>query len=412
MVGRRAAASAALLLAVPLLGGCDQPEAAGAKTSAAEKPAPAKVEKLPGEADLTTIHLSEEAERRLRVATAAVERREVGRVRTYGGEVVVPPGRAIAVSSPLNGTVLPPSEGEPPLPGTAVTEGQEVFRLLPLLSPEAQTTLATTRVEAQGQVDQAQKQLAQAKIQLDRAERLLADNLGGKGALADAQAQYDIADSSLQAAISRRDALDATIKGIEGGTLEPLSIAAEADGSIKLMHVMPGQAVNAGGLLFDIEKLDPIWVRVPVYVGDRRELDLEADAAVGDLAESPDESLRPAVPVDAPPAGDPLAATVHLFYQLDNDDRSFWPGQRVGVTIPLKGQSEGLVVPRSAILYDYHGGAWVYVKTAEHTYDRRRVRIDYQAGDLAVLLDGPEPGAEVVTDGAAELFGTEFGGGK
>ena len=30
----------------------------------------------------------------------------------------------------------------------------------------------------------------------------------------------------------------------------------------------------------------------------------------------------------------------------------------------------------------------------------------------AVLAQGPAPGTRVVTDGAAELFGTEFGAGK
>lgn len=298
------------------------------------------------------------------------------------------------------------------MPGTSVTKGQEVFRLLPLLSPEAQTTLATTRVEAQGQVDQAQKQLAQAKILLERAKRLLRENLGGSGALTDAEAQYNIADSTLQAAIARRNALDATIKGIEGGTLDALPIAAEADGSIKGIHVLPGQAVAAGGLLFDIEKLDPIWVRVPVYVGDRRALDLGAEAGVGELAEVSGQPKKSASPVHAPPSGDPLAATVNLFYQVENGDETFWPGQRVGVTIPLLGKAESLVVRRDAVLYDYHGGTWVYLRTAPRTYSRRRVRIDYQVGDLAVLLDGPPSGSEVVTNGVAELFGTEFGGGK
>ena len=58
-------------------------------------------------------------------------------------------------------------------------------------------------------------------------------------------------------------------------------------------------------MLFDIEELDPIWVRVPVYVGDRRELDLEAEARVGDLAEPPGEPTRPAGPGRRPAVGRP-----------------------------------------------------------------------------------------------------------
>jgi cobalt-zinc-cadmium efflux system membrane fusion protein len=409
LMDRRAAALAAILCVLLSLEGCERPKTAEAKKTTAAS----KVEKLPGEADLTTIHLNEEAERNLRIATATVSRKPVARVRTYGGEVIVPPGRAVTVSAPLSGTLMPPTGGKPPKPGESVKKGQEVFRLQPLLSPEAQATLATTRVEAQGQVDQAEKGLAQARIQLERAGRLRREQLGGSGALADAQAQYDIAESTLKAATSRRDALDKAIKGIEGGTLEAQPILAEADGSIKGVHVMQGQVVNAGAMLFDIEALDRVWVRVPVYVGDRRVLDLKAEARVGDLTEVPGQSTRPARPMnDAPPSGDPLAATVHLFYEVSNDDHTFWPGQRVGVTVPFRGQDEGLVVPRAALLHDYHGGTWVYQKVAPRTYSRRRVRLDRIAGDLAVLLQGVEPGAEVVTSGAAELFGAEFGGAK
>jgi membrane fusion protein, heavy metal efflux system len=75
-------------------------------------------------------------------------------------------------------------------------------------------------------------------------------------------------------------------------------------------------------------------------------------------------------------------------------------------------QVESLVVPRAALLYDYQGGTWVYERKAPLTYARRRVRLDHLRGNLAVLLEGPKPGAEVVTLGAAELFGTEFGGAK
>jgi hypothetical protein len=43
---------------------------------------------------------------------------------------------------------------------------------------------------------------------------------------------------------------------------------------------------------------------------------------------------------------------------------------------------------------------------------RTRVVVSRFAGDWAVLLQGPGEGTQVVTIGAAELFGTEFGAGK
>jgi hypothetical protein len=72
---------------------------------------------------------------------------------------------------------------------------------------------------------------------------------------------------------------------------------------------------------------------------------------------------------------------------------------------------KGLVVPEAAVLYDIHGDAWVYEDLGDHAYARRRVQIARHAGDRAVIARGIAEGTTVVTAGAAELFGTEFGAG-
>ena len=67
------------------------------------------------------------------------------------------------------------------------------------------------------------------------------------------------------------------------------------------------------------------------------------------------------------------------------------------------------VVPTSAVLYDAKGKTWVYTNPEPLVYVRHAVSIDYIDGDRAVLLDGPASGTAVVTVGAAELLGTEYG---
>ena len=109
---------------------------------------------------------------------------------------------------------------------------------------------------------------------------------------------------------------------------------------------------------------------------------------------------------------DPQAATVDLFYELANPDAKLRPGQRVSVELPTAVTSEDLVVPHAAILFDIYGGTWVYENVGPQQYVRQRVAVRDVVGDLAVLGRGLEPGAKVVTSGAAELFGTEFGAGK
>lgn len=66
-------------------------------------------------------------------------------------------------------------------------------------------------------------------------------------------------------------------------------------------------------------------------------------------------------------------------------------------------------LPVAALLYGPDGAPFVYVRSAENTFDRRPVTVDRVDGDVATLRDGPDAGSAVVTQGAAELVGMEFG---
>jgi multidrug efflux pump subunit AcrA (membrane-fusion protein) len=178
------------------------------------------------------------------------------------------------------------------------------------------------------------------------------------------------------------------------------------------LHAQAGQPVPAGAILFDVAEMDPIWVKVPVYVGDLERLAADKPAGVGGLADAPGTPMRTGRPVDAPAMGDPLAYTVFVYYEVDNKDRKLRPGQRVGVTLPLAGDEESLVIPYSALIRDALGGTWVYENVSPHVYIRRRVFVDRVVGDMAALTSGLKPGAKVVTVAAAELYGAEFGGQK
>jgi hypothetical protein len=94
--------------------------------------------------------------------------------------------------------------------------------------------------------------------------------------------------------------------------------------------------------------------------------------------------------------------------------------ERLGVkTTPIQeGKVQGAenapprpFVPDSAVMYVASGETYVYTSPNPRTFVRQPVDIDYIQGGLAVLKKGPPTGTQVVTVGAAELFGTEFGVG-
>uniref|UniRef100_UPI00345BE727 efflux RND transporter periplasmic adaptor subunit n=1 Tax=uncultured Sphingomonas sp. TaxID=158754 RepID=UPI00345BE727 len=161
-----------------------------------------------------------------------------------------------------------------------------------------------------------------------------------------------------------------------------------------------------GPAVADLGAQPVLWVRASVFAGDIGNVRRDGPTQVRALGVA---ASRPARPVPAPPSANAATGTVDLHYAIDNRDRTFRVGQRVAVDLPLGGQARGLSVPSSAIVRDINGGEWVYRKTAPDTFVRQRIEVASEADGRALLARGLEAGALVVTAGAAELFGTEFG---
>lgn len=389
----------------------------GDKPTAPKATPPASATHAVKEGELNIVTLTTEAEKRLDVRVAPVEQKRVPRTRFFGGLVTVPPGSAVVVSAPFAGTVATAPDAKPPAAGTSVKRGQILFTLKPLLTSEARTTLTTSLVDAQGQVKSAEVQLDAAKAVLDRAKQLVADNAAPKRTLDDAAVQYELAQKALDVARSRQASLAGAIEGGDAGSVAPLSLTAPDSGVLRNVNVAPGQMVSAGAPLFETLNMDRVWVRVQVYAGDVATVAADETATVGPLGartESGTAAAAPksARPVAAPPSADALGSTVDLFYELDNTDGSLNPGQKVGVTLALGDDEQSLVVPWSAVIYDVHGGAWIYENVSPRAFARRRVQVRHVADSIAVLASGPKPGTPVLTQGAAELFGFEMGFAK
>jgi hypothetical protein len=315
--------------------------------SAEPKNPPANV-KPAKEADLGTIILTPEAEKRLGVETAPVVRKKVERVRVFGGDLI--------------------------MPQIAATDGQTIFSILPALSPTELIRVAEAQIDADSQIDRAKVQLDAAKVTLNRADKMLAEKAGSARAADEARAQVGLAESAVRAAKARRELLGAPV--------------------------------------LEVASLKQFWVRVPVYVGDMARLDTAANAQVGGLSAPAGAKMQSAKPVSAPPSANAAASTVDLFYELANEGGAHPFGQKFCVSIPQRDPEDSLVVPWSAVTHDVNGGTWVYENTAPQTFVRRRVQVRHVVGTEAVLETGPKVGAKFVSVAVADLFGTEFGIGK
>ena len=232
--------------------------------------------------------------------------------------------------------------------------------------------LADLQATADGRLHQSQVQIDAAKIAVERSQKMLEAEAGSVRGVDEAKTALALAEAAMATAKAQRDLL--------GGPVGQVGGAKRA------------------------------WVRVAVYSGESALLDPQASAAISPLGGS--GHSQSAAPVAGPPTANALTNTIDWYYALPPDTK-LRGGERVAVEIPtLDGKIESLVLPFSAVLHDIHGGQWVYEQTAAHTYTRRRIQVARLAGSDAVLSSGPRAGTLVVTDGSAELFGTEFMTGK
>jgi membrane fusion protein, heavy metal efflux system len=360
--------------------------------------APAKVANPVTEGNLSTITLTPEAEKRLAVATATATLEPIARTRSVGGEVIVPPGRTVTVSAPMAGTV---QAANIPRGGLRVEKGQTLFTLVPLQAADRDQ-----RIEAERQVASASAELTAAEQRLARLEGLLKDGATSVRAVEEARAQQQVLAAAVQAARAR---IEASRTGGVGPRGE-VAVTSPLSGILQDVTAAPGQTVSSGAALFTVAQIDTLWIKVPLYVGDREAVNPGQPVAVSGLGT--DRTFVMATVVAGPPTADRMTSSSDLYFAPTQPSPLLRVGDRVSVALPLRESEQGLVVPTAAIVYDMQGGTWVYEALGGHKFVRRRVVVRTQVGNKAVLERGFEAGKTVVTDGAAELFGTEFGAGK
>lgn len=234
------------------------------------------------------------------------------------------------------------------------------------------SALAARQAAADAELARARAALALADQAYRRAAALLREDSGSARARDEAAAERSAAEAALAAARAQRDLLGPDLASLRA----------------------PGS----------------LWVRVPVFASDVARIAPGEAARIsmpGDVA-----SARPAAAVRGVPSADPAAGTTDFYYRFDNRDLAYRAGQRVAVSLPLRGVAQGIGLPPAAVVTDIHGGEWVYRQQTAGSYRRQRVAVTRRDGDWLIVTRGLEPGDQVVVAGAAELFGYEFGIGR
>jgi RND family efflux transporter MFP subunit len=373
------------------------------------KPAAAPAEKVKVEADLAFTNLTKEAYVRLKIKTQKTTVTEVNERLALTGWIMAKPGNEVTLTAPTAGYVHFP-KNHAPIAGEAVEAKDELLTLDPVLSPVEKIQVAALKISIESDLVKAQTTLRNAEIELDRTAKLVKAKAKNQQELEKAQEKFDHA---------KEDVASAT-KKLTSFQPQRMTLKAPRDGKILQLHVGPGQYVPVSAPVITIIDLQPIWIRVPVPEFDLPQVDPKESVDVSWKNSNHNQTDKPvffkAKYVGRVAQVDPVKHTAELWYELlpTKEADRFVKDQMVTVHIPLGKKEKGTVVPYSAIVFDVHGQAWVYLERAEeggkHKFERRFVEL-VTAVDNGLLVRGSpslSDGDIVVTQGAAVLFSRDF----
>jgi len=251
--------------------------------------------------------------------------------------------------------------------------------------------LDSSQERAQLAAAEAQRDLAQ--LNLERSRQLLE-----KGVVA--QAEHDRLAAEAKTADARVGEIRATI--------QRKTIRAPFAGTLGLRQVNLGQYLNGGDPVVPLQSMDPIYVNFSVPQQDVAALRVGAEVRVA--AESI-AVARPSGRITAINSlVDEATRNVQVQATFQNPRGVLRPGMFVDVQVVL-GTSRGVVaLPASAISYAPYGNSVFIVddlkgpKGATYRGVRQQfVKLGPGRGDQVAVVDGIQPGQEVVSSGVFKL---------
>jgi membrane fusion protein (multidrug efflux system) len=238
--------------------------------------------------------------------------------------------------------------------------------------------------------DLMRAQLADAEAKLALAEANFKRNETLRQSRTVAQSVYEASATELALARSAIDLVKVQLSKLE--------IRAPFSGSLGFSAVSPGAFVQAGTALVHLEKIDRLRVSFSVPELDfsrlaiGQQVSVTADAVPGESFTATIAAIDPLVDVSG--------RALRVRAELDNSAMRLRPGMLARVTV--KGQSrDAVTVPEAAIVP--RGEDTIVFVAAEDKAKEARVRTGKRAAGSVEILEGVEPGAQVVVAGNTRL---------
>jgi len=250
-------------------------------------------------------------------------------------------------------------------------------------------TAGTVLVKLDDSIPRAELAQAEAELELAQANARRAQDLYARGA--GSAAARDQAVATLRTATAAVE--------LGRARLGKFRLVAPFDGIVGLRRVSPGEFVNVGADIVNLESIDPIKLdfRVPevflsrIRVGQRLVVTVDA---------FPDRTF-PGEITAIDPAIDPVGRSIAVRASLPNRDGLLRPGLFARVRLTLREEPQAIVVPEAAIMP--FGGRMLVMKVVDGKAQPQPVTLGLRREGRVQVTEGLAPGDVVVTAGQMKL---------
>ena len=257
----------------------------------------------------------------------------------------------------------------------------------------AQSAVAKDRA----QIERDQVLLAQAALNLSRAQTLVSKGAGTQQTSDDAQAAQKTAAATID--------VDNAALAADQVTLSNTEIRAPFGGRLGSFQVAVGSLVQPSGAIVVITQMSPLQVKFSVPEGDLSLVQKTVQTGAASIRISPTAYPSAAVIgsidfIDS--VIDQASGTFKSRATIPNGDLTFWPGESVTVAVDLTSTPGVVMVPTQAV-QPTSSGSVVYVVVTNQTIDVRKVTVAGADGAQTGLAAGLNVGEHVVVEGQISL---------
>ena len=236
------------------------------------------------------------------------------------------------------------------------------------------------------EVTRAEALYSQSLATYNRVKKVVEQNAGTQQDLDDALASLKVSEANLNLAQAR---------------LAKTRIVAPFNGMIGSRRVSVGSFLRTGDAITELANLNEIRINFSAPERFLAELKRGSEVIVYSPVYPGHEVKGKIIAIE--PIIDSDTRTVRIVARVQNPEQKFRPGMSANVSVILNERPEALTIPTEAVFANGNQ-SFVYIVNTDSTVAPAPVTLGLQLSDVVEIVNGLQPGMQIITAGHQKLF--------